>query len=134
MFTQDKKVAMAKIVSEAFKEKHSHEWRKANPTNADIVDQIIDIYGTEARWVKAISHLRERDEIKDGPEDIGPLMREIVLDTWREYEDEIKEALFKHFKPKIQRGLTRNFVPWYKARVAVDPFGQEVRGDVEVAS
>src|SRR3990167_5315669 len=56
----DKKVLMGKFVSEAFKEVHSTEWKKENPTVGNILDQIAATYTTPARWAKAVQHLTER--------------------------------------------------------------------------
>ena len=62
-FTQEKKVAMGKYVREDFKEQNAMAWRVANPTQKDITQAIIETYRNEARWRKAVQHLRERGEL-----------------------------------------------------------------------
>jgi hypothetical protein len=120
VFTPDKKIAVAKFVSDAFKEKHQGAWKAANPTKSDIVQGLITGLRTEARWNKAIQHLREAGKITDTPSDIGPLIKEIQADVKREEEDQIKETLFTHFWPQIARGIIAGFPEAYKARVMHD--------------
>jgi len=122
LFTIEKKVAMGKYVSESFKEIHSGEWRAKKPTNADITDQLIDRYRTPARWQKAIQHLAENGLLDGSPRDIGPLMLEVPKDVQKECEDEIKQALFDHFWPKIRRGITAGAPEWYKQELAKRAF------------
>lgn len=108
------KPMMAKLVSEAFKEVHDKEWKKSNPTKKDVVETLIDQYRTEARWRKAVQHMRERGEITDSPRDIGPLLKEVSADILKEEEEAIKDALFKLTWPQISRGVCRGFPDWYK--------------------
>lgn len=108
------KPMMAKLVSAAFKEKHSTEWKNSNPGKKDVIETIIDIYKHENRWRKAIQHLRDDGSLESSPRDIGPLMKEISLDVLKEEEDSIKEALWKYAWPQISRGVTRGFPEWYK--------------------
>lgn len=109
--------AAGKLVSEAFKESHNQEWKKSNPSKGDIVDQLIKNHKTEARWLKAVQHLRDAGKLTNSPVDIGPLLKEISEDVKKEEEDAIKEALFKWAYPKISRGMTAGFVDWYKERL-----------------
>jgi hypothetical protein len=122
LFTSEKKVAMGKYVSEKFKETHDADWRERNPTKADIVQRIIEKYHTEARWEKAIQHLRDAGTLEGSPRDIGPLIKEIPADVRKECEEEIKDALFAHVWPAIRRGVTRGFPEWYKRRLAETAF------------
>jgi len=108
------KPMMAKLVSEAFKEVHTKEWKKSNPTKGDIIDQIINDYRTEARWRKAVQHKKEEGILTDSPQDIGPLLKEISVDILKEEEDTIKERLFKAYWPQISRGVSRGFPEFYK--------------------
>jgi len=122
LFTQEKKVAVGKYVSEAFKEVHRKEWTKSNPSPTDIVHQIIMEYKTPPRWKKAVQHLREAGQLDGSPKDIGPLMREIPDDILKECEGEIKDSLFKHFWPQIRRGVTAGAPEWYKQLLAETSF------------
>lgn len=121
----DKRVAMGKFVSEAFKEVHGGEWRKNNPPAKDVLDQLIERYRTPARWDKAVQHIRERGELDGSPKDIGALIREVPADVLAECEDEIKEILFKHYWPKISRGLTAGIAEWYKISLIESAFDEE---------
>lgn len=124
-FTRDGKAMAGKYVSPLFKEVHQKDWKTRNPTGKAIVDKLIDQYRTPSRWHKAIQHLREDGNLTDSPKDIGPLLKEIGIDTKTECEDEIKDKLFKHFWPKIQRGITAGFPEWYKEQLLESAFKEE---------
>lgn len=122
LFTAEKKVAMGKYVSEAFKEVHEADWKERNPNKAEIEMLLIETYRTEARWQKAVQHLRENGALEGSPKDIGVLMREVPADILKECEEEIKDKLFKHFWQKIQRGVTRGLPEWYKEELTKSAF------------
>lgn len=111
-FTVDGKTMMAKYVSEKFREVHRTKVYKV--TNKDIIEQLTQAYATEARWQKAIHHLRDMGELDFEPKDIGKLIKEINMDVLAECEDEIKEAFFKWGWKRLSKGLTRGFAEWYK--------------------
>lgn len=111
---QDKKCLMGKFVSEAFKEVHGGEWRKANPTNNDVMAIVAAKYATPARWQKAVIHLRERGLITDSPKDIGSLIKETIADTLKECEADIKQDLWAYAWEHISRKLTHGLPTWYK--------------------
>ena len=120
VFGRDKKVLMGKYVSEAFKERHTKEWKGANPNSSDVIDELSKRLATEARWEKSIQHLRDSGEIDGDVRDIGKLLKAIGLDVHKEESEWIKEQLFKWAWPKIQRGLTRGFPDYYKKKIASD--------------
>jgi len=122
LFTMEKKVAMAKYVSEKYKEVHSEEWKKSNPSCSGYTEKLIYTYKTEARWQKAVQHAKENGLIDGSPKDIGILLREIGVDVDKECESEIKEKLYNHYWPKIQRGITAGFPEWYKEQLAKGAF------------
>lgn len=105
---------MGKLVSEEFKEVHQREWKTSNPGGKDIIETLIDRYRTDARWRKAIQHLRDEGRLTNSPQDIGPLLKEIGCDIIKEEESTIKEALWTWAWPRIQRGTCRGFPEWYK--------------------
>ncbi len=127
MFGVDKKVLMAKWVSEAFKEVHHAEWGKANPTKLDITSEMIAGLKTTARWEKAIQHLRDDGQLQDAPQDIGLLLKAIQNDVSKEMQDEIKEKLFKHAWPHIARGIVAGFPEYYKNKLAEKQFEGAVK-------
>ena len=125
LFTPEKKVAMGKYVSERFKEVHAGEWKKSNPTQSDIVEQIIVQYRTPARWQKAVQHMRENGQITDSPKDIGPLIINASEDVLKECKEEIAGMLFNHFWGHIRRGITAGLPQWYKDELAKSVFEKE---------
>lgn len=122
LYGTDKKVLMAKFVSEAFKEAHAKSWGEANPSGSDILQLIGARYNHKGRWMKAIQHLRDAGKLTDSVQDIGPLIREIPLDIEKEETDEIKEQLFKWAWPHIRRLVTRGFPEWYKEHLLEQSF------------
>lgn len=122
LFTQEKKVAMGKYVREDFKEENAKDFRARNPTGKDITQALILKYQNEARFRKAVQHLKEAGLLEGSPKDIGLLIREIPADILKEAEEEIKEELFKHFWPNISRGITRTVPTWYKNELAKSAF------------
>jgi RNA ligase len=120
----DGKVLMGKLVSAKFKELHIKNYK--SPGLRDVLVELINMFTTPARWQKAIQHLAERDELKHSPEDIGPLVREIQADVFKEEIDVIKDFLFNFHKKDIERGLVRGFPEWYKRKLMED---QEVASE-----
>jgi len=116
-FGPDKKILMAKAVREDFKEIHRRTWTGNNPTPADFVEGLINDYRTEARWHKAIQHLRDEGKLVNEPKDIGPLIREVMEDVLKECRQEIADQLFDHFWGKISRGVIKGFPEFYKAQL-----------------
>ena len=114
LFGRDHKCLMGKFVSESYKEVHSQAWKSDNPTNKDVLEILGATYGTQARWAKAVQHLREAGKIEDDPRDIGLLMREIPADVEKECAEEIKEKLYQWAWPHVRRMLTRGVPAWYK--------------------
>jgi hypothetical protein len=121
-FGLDKKVLLGKFVSEAFKEVHAREWKAANPTQNDIVQQLVESLKTPARWNKAIQHLREAGQLEDSPRDIGLLIKEIPADIEKEETDYIKQKLFDWAWPHIRRGVVGGMPEWYKEQLLKKQF------------
>lgn len=124
LFGKDKKVLMGKYVSEAFKEVHSKTWNAEHkpPGNQEVIALLAASLATEARWSKAVIHLKERGELTGELKDIGLLMKEVPNDVKKECEAEIKEELFRWAWPQLKRGLIRGFPEWYKERLAKTQF------------
>jgi hypothetical protein len=122
IFAPDKKVVMAKYVSEAFKEMHQKDWKLTNPSRADVVQMLVQAYKTEARWEKAVQRLRDNGDLQQDPKDIGPLMKALQEDLAKECKDDAAQALLKHFWPQIARGATAGFAEWYKERLLQSAF------------
>lgn len=125
-FGQDKKALLGKFVSEAFKETHAREWKAANPNRADVVQCLIATLKTDARWHKAVQHLREAGQIEDSPKDIGLLMKEVPVDVAEEEMEYIKTQLFDWAWPQIRRGITAGLPEWYKEQLLKKQFDAPV--------
>lgn len=106
-----------KYVSPAFKEVHSREWKASNPSKGDFIESVIETYRTEARWMKGVQHLKERGEWTGGPQDIGPLMKEVAEDVMAEEADQMAVVIFNHFKSQISRGVVRGIPQWVKEQL-----------------
>ena len=106
-------VLAAKYVSEKFKEKHSSSWGKDH-TSKGSWDAYRDSYCTEARWQKAVQHLKEDGKLLEDPKDIGPLMKEVQEDIQTESKEDIERFLWKTFGRDLLRQSTRGLAEWYK--------------------
>jgi hypothetical protein len=124
-YGQDKKVLMGKYVSEAFKEKHQREWKVGNPSNNDVIELLSQELKTEARWEKAVQHLRDSGQLLEEPKDIGLLMQEVPNDILKEEEEYIKDRLIKWAWPHIKRKVTGGLPEWYKNKLAEKQFIKE---------
>jgi hypothetical protein len=110
-----------KLVSEKFKEKHEKDWKKEN-TGRGKWETFKEQFCTEARWEKAIQHLRDSGELENSPRDIGKLIKEIHSDVTDEHKDEILEFLWREFRRDIISASTRGFPEWYKLKLAERSF------------
>jgi len=120
------KFLKAKMVRSDYKEIQTTEWKKAHASGKDVSWQIVLALRTEARWNKAVQHLKEEGKLLDAPQDIGNLIKAVNLDVLEEEADEIKEILFKHYWKDISRGITRGLPEWYKRKlmgidIGIDP-------------
>lgn len=119
-FGVDGKTLMGKCVSEAFKE--TMRGKGPKPGKKEAILGIIDHFKTEARWNKAVQHLRENGELEDDPKDIGKLMKELNTDFISECEDELKNLLLVAFRKDIIKGVASGFPEWYKAQLLEKQF------------
>lgn len=121
-FGEDGKVLMGKWVREEFKEIHQGAWKAANPSKSDVIEMMVKVYRNEARWEKAVQHLRDAGQLQDALQDIGPLMKEFQKDLLEECAAEIKEKLYEFAAPRIMRGAAAGLPEWYKTRLAGKQF------------
>lgn len=123
---------LAKFVSEDFQEKMSKGRRSSSKPKVSFVQELIDELTTEARWHKAVQHLKEAGEIKGEVEDIALLIKEIQKDVYEECEDYIREFLFEKSKREIQKGIVKGFASWYKEMIFQElKFNEEGETDIE---
>lgn len=126
---QEYPMMVGKLVSEKFKEKHAAgdaAWKKAN-TGRGKLETLIESFGKdEARWMKAIQHLREKDELEGSPRDIGKLVKEIQEDLCSEEKEAIKDALWEIVGKDIMRKTVNGFPEFYKDYLAMLSFSAEM--------
>lgn len=111
-FGIDGKTLMGKYVSETFKE--TMRGKRPKPAKKEAILSIIDHFKTEARWNKAIQHLREDGKLEDDPRDIGPLIKELHQDFNSECVDEFKNWLYIYFHKEVISGIVKGFPEFYK--------------------
>jgi hypothetical protein len=116
-------IMSAKYVSKEFKEQHDKH--KPEFSGKGRMEILVQSYRTEARWHKAVQHLKELGQIDDSPIDIGIIMREVHRDIDEECKEDIKEALWREFSKKIKRVSTAGMAEWYKKLVAVSHFPED---------
>lgn len=105
----------AKIVGDAFKEKLG-----VKPKGAGRIGSVVGQYRTEARWDKAIQHVREAGELAGTPKDIPLVMREIVRDMVDECEEEIMEHLWPKVWKEVIRGVSKGAAEYYIRTLRTD--------------
>jgi len=105
-------ICIGKFVREEFKEKLHKEWKTISEKSK--LEDFIEGFRTEARWIKAIGHLREKGELENAPKDIGKLLKEIQIDMIGEEKEFIKDSLYKLFIDNIKRKSIAGFPEFYK--------------------
>ncbi|KKK50998.1 hypothetical protein LCGC14_3119400, partial [marine sediment metagenome] len=123
-FGKDGKALMGKFVSEEFKETNKRDFNARNPSATDIKQRIIESLKTEARWNKAVQHLKEKGILEGSVKDIGNLIKEARQDIIEECEDFIKQKLYEWAKGDIMRGATGGLPEWYKEQLAKKQFNE----------
>ena len=116
---RDKKVLMAKFVSDKFKERHDKEWNKDKVARREIPVVIAQQFSTPARWEKAAQRIRDEGKLEtENPLRNIPL---IIKEVWRDIEEEemdtIKDQLYNHFKKDIQRQSVKGIPNWWKDKL-----------------
>jgi hypothetical protein len=114
-------ITSAKYVSEKFKEKHDKDWKKEHTTPGKL-EQLKESLRTEARWEKAVQHLREAGIFEPDPRMIGPLIKEIRQDILQEELDYIQDVLWGIHSREILGHITRGMPEWFKKKLAKGEF------------
>ena len=104
-----------KRVREEFKERHDVEWKCNNPK--DSLKSYLDGFKNDARWQKAIIHLKEKGLLTNSPKDIETVIKEVQRDIMEEEKENIKDFLFKHFSKDILRTCVRGLPEYYKEKL-----------------
>lgn len=111
-------ILCGKYVSEAFKE--VAQTKSKSRLSENNVGSLFESYHTEARWHKAIQHLREQDRLKNSPSDIGFIIREIHRDVLEEEEENIKDQLWNMHKKRFLGHVVSGFPEFYKKQLVED--------------
>ena len=119
---QTKKVLMGKFVSEAFKETHKKDWKTRNPDKKEVIQGLIEQLRTEARWRKAVQHLRDDGRLEVSPRDIPNLIAEVHADILKENAEDIREVLWQFAWQHIRRGVVSGLPQWYKEELLREQF------------
>jgi hypothetical protein len=106
-------VMSGKYVTEAFKEVHIKNWKKEN-TGKGKLEVAISQYKSEARWNKAVQHLRDDGSLTGTPSDIGGLIKEVRTDIEAEEKENIKDQLYAIYKNDFLAAATNGLPQWYK--------------------
>lgn len=106
-------VMSGKYVTEEFKEVHTKDWSKLN-TGKGKFEVLKENYRSEARWRKAVQHLRERGELTGTPKDIGALIKETRVDIETEEKENIKDVLWAIYKEDILKYSVFGLAQFYK--------------------
>lgn len=112
---------MGKFVTESFKETHRERW-SAEEKSSGKWASFLTSFRTEARWNKAIQHLRDSGKLEWTPRDIGSLIKEIQSDLANEEMESIKSYLWNENKREILSSATRGFPEWYKEQLLKSSF------------
>lgn len=109
-----------KYVSEAFKEINKANWKSENPDRRDAIALVTAQLRTQARWAKAVQHLRDEGRLTGTARDIGPLINEIQDDIFRHDADEVAALLLTAFMPILKKTAAHGFAEWYKERLLAE--------------
>lgn len=104
-----KDTLIGKIVSESFKETKTKIKKRG-----EFLDIMLTTYKTDARWDKAIQHLRDSGKLTYTKGDLKHLIPELMHDIIREEGDVIKEKLWKDFWKAFSRELLKGFPEYYE--------------------
>lgn len=105
----------AKFVSNEFREVAKQ--KPVRMPGDDPFAPVIAQFGTQARWLKAVQHLRDAGELENSPKDIPKIIREVQTDTIEECGTDICTAAMAIAKPKIYRGIVLGLGDWYIKRI-----------------
>lgn len=102
-----------KIVNDSFKEKNKVE----NPSAGNALIALKESVRTEARWKKAVQHLKEKGELKLDMTDMVKLAPRVVDDLREEEEETIKKELWKLYGKSILQYSVRGLPEWYRKQL-----------------
>lgn len=105
-----------KKVSDQFLEvkKELKERKKAmRGSKVDSWSEFKERFRTEARWNKAIQHLREANKLTETNKDIGQLHKEVMQDIISEELDNINQYLYKNYTKDLLKHAVEGLAEFY---------------------
>lgn len=99
-----------KIVNDAFKEKNKEE----NPNRSENLQKLKDLYRTDARYMKAIQHIKEQGLLVGELSDLKYLVPEVQRDIEEEEIEVIKNALWNLYGKEIVGYASKGMPEYYK--------------------
>lgn len=119
-----------KYVREEFKEMHmkNTDWMSGNDKTAALFQE----YCTEARWHKALQHLRDEGKLQQSPRDIALIIKEVPSDILSENAEDIKNRLFSLYRKDFERMVVRGLPEWYKKQLLMSLEGGEAASNEDI--
>ena len=122
--------SFGKFVRQEFKERHAKDWGPKF-SHGDKMALYMESFRTEARWMKAIQHLRDSGELQGSPKDIGALLKELEKDFIEEEKENVKAKLWELNKEDFLRKIRAGFPEAYKNYLAHKSFDVvQTEGDI----
>lgn len=111
--------AVVKVVREQFKELHAlnEEYIKIGPTNG--LERVMEKISGPARYLKALSHLRESGASEGSMRDMPKLLNELHADLDSDH-GEIKDLLWQVFGGQIKKNLGKGLALWLKDQLRAE--------------
>jgi len=95
----------------------------------DVVARIVERFKTEARWAKAVQHVKEDGRLEGSMRDVKALLAEVENDVLEENSDEIIDMLWDRFGHAIIKGIRDGLPEWYKKRLSEQQFDKPKAAD-----
>ncbi len=109
---------LGKFVSEEFKEKN-HDKYNGEKSKVNL-ESFFQGFRTEARWEKAIQHLRDDGSLENLPKDIGFIIQEVQRDIMEEEKEFAMGFFWDLHRKSLMRVATAGFPEWYKNKLIED--------------
>ena len=109
-----------KFVRSEFKERNNEEWK----VKKGGMEVFLESINPEARWKKAVQHLKDQGKLEGNMKDMAILIAENVKDFEEEEKENVKEILYEIHKKQIIGKLNGGFADYYKKALMEKQFEQ----------
>lgn len=103
-----------KFVNEKYRERHMKDWKDRGEKG---LNAFFLSFKTEARWEKALQHLKEEGKIAQEPKDIGAIIKEVQEDIKEEERENIEKYLYSFYIRQLNKVATAGVPNWYKKKL-----------------